>query len=208
MSMGNRGIEVHDGLVKMPAQGTWASPLPNSEVDAILLGKVGITTAVTGTFTGAYIGVQTATAGAQFLTAISARATVEDVTLTGDTKGVHVQVEAIGTAITTGRIIEGVRIELYAPVTATVGTAMGIFISNYMQVTPADYRFIRCSENGGALLQSCMYFSLGQGSDATYFMSLAGTTTSWSGEGNKIGVAHGWIKVQVSGTERYIQLYY
>ena len=134
------------------------------------------------------------------------RATIPTgVTLTGYVYGHHIELEITGTGVITG-LWEGIRIELYAEAGVTLPSAMGIHISNSIAMSPVDYRFIRCSENGGALLTSCMLFTLGGASTATYFLDLIGAETCWN-SGGAPGTQTGWIAVRVGNLARWIRLY-
>lgn len=214
--MSERGIEIHNGEIVFPEGmpqtlhlGTDASPLAQGEAGQVVLSGVINVTALGGTVYAAFfkaIGSVTATAdliGARGATTVNA-----GIVITGYAYGLHSNQEVLAAGQVT-EIMDGIRIEQYVQTGGLTFTVHGIFISNFIQEQPsANYFFQRMSENGGVTVEAAFYISVGGTGDITDTFVLAGTHTAWSGEGNKIGVAHGWIKCRVGGVVRYIQLYY
>jgi len=134
--------------------------------------------------------------------------TVNDgVTLTGEIFGAHISTEVHGDGVVTGRT-DGLRIDMGSEAGATLGIVHGIFISGYHlgTLSPDNYFLIRAQENGTATVRCGLYLKVGTGG-IDYFGMLMGTNDGWASGAPNPSVALGWIKLQVSGADRWIQLY-
>lgn len=220
--MSERGIEIHNGYLDFPEGmppelhlGTDATPLTQGEAGQIVISAVINALALGGAVHAGFFEVIASVDLTGGLVALKARAVINTgLDVTGTLTGIEIETDVLGTGTVSG-IVAGLLIEQYAPATATITTTLfGIFISNYMQVSPTSYSFIRCSENGGATLTTLLQFTLGGGatpSDATWFLQVTGVAkTCWATAGDKTGgggAGAGWLRCQVHGQEKYIQLY-
>ncbi len=214
--MSERGIEIHNGEVVFPEGmpqtihiGTLALPLTQGEAAQVVLSAVINALALGGAVYAGLFSVHGSVSLTGSLTGLRARTVVDAaIIVTGYAYGIHIEqeVHAAGQLTLT---MDGIRLEQYVPTGGLTHTVHGIFITNYIQEQPSsNYYFMRCAENGGVTLDACMMFSLGSGSDATLFLHLASANTAWSNADDKTGGATaGWIKCNVGGVDKYIQLY-
>lgn len=211
-----RYIRVFDLTVRNSITlGTDAAPITQFSASQIAVQGVINATALGGSVKGANFGVIASVTLTGDLVGVKARAVINTaIDVTGTLTGISIETNVLGTGTVSG-IMAGLLIEQYAPATATITSTMfGIFISNYMQVSPTSYSMIRCSENGGATLTTLLQFTLGGGaspSDATWFLQVTGVAkTCWATAGDKTGgggAGAGWLRCQIHGSEKYIQLY-
>lgn len=214
--MSERGIEIHNGQIVFPEGmpqelhlGTEASPITQGEAGQIVVSAVINALALGGAVVAGLfkaigsVSLTGSLTGVKGYTSVSA-----GIVVTGYNYGLHSNQDVLAAGQVT-TIMDGIRIEQYVQTGGLTFTVHGIFISNYIQTQPsANYFFQRMSENGGVTVEAAFYISVGGAGDIEDLFVLAGTHSAWSGEGNKIGVAHGWIKCRVAGVDRYIQLYY
>ena len=209
-----RGIEVHSGHIVIPASeirklsmGTVASPLAQIEAGQIVVSAVINAVALGGNVKAGLYGVNISVNMTGSPIGLHTFANVlAGITLTGVLTGHLIQSDVLDGSVVTGEW-NALRIEMYTHTGATVSLpAYAIFITNFLQSMPADYVFIRGSENGGGTMNSMMHWFLGAGSDADYYMQLSPQArTAWSYTGNP-SVQQGWLKIQVGSFDRWIAL--
>ena len=143
--MSARGIEVHNGYIEIPGGvqgiigGSWDSPLAKGVADEAGIQMIMSVSAISGESAGGYFGVKANNdSGNLSIKGVRARATVLTGvdTGTGRVDGVHVEVEALGTAVV-GAQVMGIRVEIYVEGDATLSSdVQGIAVLNYINVQP------------------------------------------------------------------------
>ena len=215
--MSERGIEIHNGEVIIPAMesafsvGTRDSPITQS--DATLQQVIGafINTSALGIgwdIHGVWGWVNCAVDRDGDIVGVEGRAYVNDgIQIGGHVYGLHSRIYALGAAIL-DKNFEALHLAMNVEAGATLsGDATVIRIMNMMRVNPAGaYYIMRLDENGGQTIDAFINTNIAAGSDIDNFLYTAQINTAW-GHTLEAGTAAGWIKVAIAGQVRWIQLY-
>ena len=216
MSLGSRGIEVHDGFITFPTNavpkihlGTWASPLSQIEAGQVVVSAVISITALGGEVFPAYFGVKVAADLTSEAYGLRVRAAILDgITHSNRIQGILAEVEFLGTAISNLHK-SGIRIEMYAEAGTTLtGDMYGLWLNNYLLSQPTTYHMIRLTENGSVTVGDAIYVRIGGTADITNLLRIfPAVCTGWSYLIDPPGAARGRIGVDIGGFQRYLQLY-
>jgi len=218
--MSARGIEIHNGELIFPEGmppelhlGTEASPLTQLEAAQTVISAFINATALGGNVHAGEFGVIATVTRAGEVHGLRAVGEVAGgIVVTGTVRGAIIQtfMNALSEIVSAAYQWEGLRVNMYAEATSVMNAPIyGIHVNNYITSAPlSNYYFTRFSENGGVTVEALAYVSVGGAGDITNLFVLAGTHTAWAGAGDKTGGANaGWIRVNVAGTTKYIQLY-
>jgi len=125
-------------------------------------------------------------------------------------KAMDAEIEINGAITLTGEVyglLGGISVEAAATIAGL--TLIDIFISSYVLSAPGSHTFIWCAENGSQAVLRCMAFYIGGTATCTNFLFLSPSNCpggAWHVDGACTG-AQGYLKVDMQGTARYIQLY-
>ncbi len=213
--MSERGIEIHNGEVVFPEGmpqtlhiGTLASPLTQGEAAQVVVSAVINALALGGAIVAGLFSVHGSVSLTGSLRGLHVRTIVDAaIVVTGYNYGIHIEQEVHAAGQVTD-MTEGIRIEQYIPTGGLTSSVYSIRISNFIQTAPSSYHFMRFSENGGVTVTAAFYISIGGGGDITNLFRLLSNTTAWNVAGDITGGANaGFIKCNVGGVDKYIQLY-
>jgi len=218
--MSVRGIEIHNGYVAIPADmiqkiqlGTWSSPITQGVADQLVFsGVVTAVAALGGDISGGYFGARVEVAFTGDVRGLRARASVlSDVALTGYLYGIHTEIELGGTSSTISGRTSGHTIEIYSEAGCVhTGDVHGLFVNNYMDGTVTVYQMLRLESGGSAVPSSIIAVYVNDAEYAFHFTPHTPASLGWSLADDKTGGGGGgtgWLRVDMQGTVKYIQLY-
>jgi len=188
--------------------GTWDSPkaLGIASVKAV---QAVHSVFIAGTSEGGLFGVKgSITSGNLNIYGVHARATI----LTGKNlgtglvRGVYIEVEALGTAITTG-LFEGLDIETYVESGASIGDHYGIYVKTYSDIAGNREVYPLRLEHNGASIANAFIGVFNQTGKMRYLLVSSATAETWCGVTGTPSTIAGWLKVKLGGYDRWIALY-